>query len=248
MNFISFRILFTLTAFICLALLLTPAYSQEKTTKEIIAEGGAKTKIRPDIATFTFTVEKTDTIQSRSIEKLNKEIDALTKAMFKIGFTSQTFRISDYNISSSMNEEKPKEYTSSNVLKLEFNLDTKLIDQVYNIVQTDSLSDLDISFDTYVSDSLEKKTRQLLVQQAIKDAKANADNIAKALNLKIIGVKNVSRYAPALFDQNKIEIVKFTPPNIAGDTEFRYKTSFDMFQVEEVEIEEKIAIIFVISN
>lgn len=248
MTFRQSKTLLSLIAFVSLTFLFSPAYSQDKNTKEIIAEGGAKTKIRPDIASFSFTVEKTDTIQSKSIEKLNQEVNALTKALFKIGFSHEAIRISDYNVSSSVDDENRKKYTSSNELKLEFNIDTKLVDQVYSIIQTDNLSDIDISFDTQVSDSLEKRTRQLLVQQAIKDAKANADNIAKALNIKIIGVKQVSKYAPALFDQNKTEIVKFTPPQIVGDTDVRYKTSFDKFQVEEVEIEEKIAIIFIISN
>ncbi len=242
------KTLFTLVAILGLTFMQSLAYSQDKNSKEIIAEGGAKAKISPDIAIFNLTVEKTDTIETRAIEKLNKEIEVLTKALSKIGFTAETIRISDYDISSSTNDENQKKYTASNSLRLEFNLNTKLINQVYNIVQTDSLSDLDISFDTHVSDSLEKKTRQKLVQEAIKDAKANADNIAKTLNIKIVGVKQVSKYAPALFDQNKIEIVKFSPPQIVRDTEIKYETSFDKFQVEAIEIEEKITIIFEISK
>jgi uncharacterized protein len=238
----------TLIAFLISTLIISPAYTQDKNTKDIIAEGGARMKISPDIATFTLTVEKTDTVETRAIEKLNQEVEALTKALVKIGFTHEAIRISDFDVSSSVNDENQKKYTSSNALKLELTLDTKLINKIYNVLQTEKLSDLDIAFDTRISDSLEKKTRRLLVQRAIADAKANADNIAKALNIKIVGVKQVSKYAPALFDQNKIEIVKFTPPQIVGDTDIRYNTSFDKFQVEEVEIEEKITIIFEISK
>jgi len=240
--------LLTPITFLSLTFLLSPAYSQNKDSKEIIAEGGAKTKIRPDIVTFTLTVEKTDTVETRAIEELNKGVEALTNALFKIGFTHEAIAISDYEVSSFVNDEHQKRYTSSNALKIEFKLDTKLINQIYNAIQNDNLSDLDISFDTQISDSLEKKTRQLLVQQAIADAKSNADNISKALNIKIIGVKQVSNYAPALFDQNKIELVKFSPPKIIGDTDVRYNSSFDKFQVEEMEIEEKITVIFEISK
>ncbi|WP_460558037.1 hypothetical protein [Ferruginibacter profundus] len=47
---------------------------------------------------------------------------------------------------------------------------------------------------------------------------------------------------------NEISYVRFTPPKNVGDTDIRYNTSFDKFQVEETELEEKITVIYEVSN
>ena len=232
-----------------LTLFSLSAFSQSKNSNEIIAEGGSKIKVRPDLATFTLTVEKTDTIEKNAIKLLNLEIDDLVKSLYKVGFTNKTIKISDYDISSSQNDEEKKKYTASNVLKLEFSLDTRLIDALYKEIQEAGLKDLDISFETKVSDSLEKVTRLKLVQLSIEDAKINANNICKALDLKIVRVKQVLKYKDGIFgNPPEINQIKFTPPKIIGDTQISYNTSFDKFQVEDVELEEKITIVYEISK
>src|SRR6266542_3654751 len=229
-------------------LLFSTLFAQEKNSNEIIAEGGSKRKVRPDLVTFTLTIEKTDTLEKRVLEKLNLEVEDLVKTLYKVGFTNSTIKIADYDISSSLNNNHKKAYTASNVLRLEFGLDTKLINQLYKEIQGATLNDLDISFETKLSDSLEKNTRRILVQQALADAELNANNIAKTLKINIVGVKQVLKYAPGLIDRDKMEIIKFTPPKIVNDEEISYNTSFDKFQVEDVELEEKITIVYEFSK
>jgi hypothetical protein len=45
-----------------------------------------------------------------------------------------------------------------------------------------------------------------------------------------------------------VEIVKFTPPKIVKEEEVKTNTSFDAFQVVDVELDEKITIVYEISN
>jgi uncharacterized protein YggE len=234
-----------------LTFLMSTVYSQTKNTGEIVSEGGSKIKVRPDIAIFSLIVVKSDTIEKNAIENLNIEIDALVKVLYKLGFTSKTIKISGYDISINnyRDDENKKSYTASNSLKLEFNIDTKLIDALFKEIVEAGLSDLEISFDTKLSDRLEKNTRLVLVQQAIEDAKNNANNIAKSLDIKLLSIKQVSKYKEGLFNQTIVsEMVKFTPPKIVGDTQLAYKTSFGKFQVEDVELEEKIIIVYEIAK
>lgn len=237
-----------LLAFLVLTLALTSINAQLKNTNEIVAEGGAKTKVKPDVALFTLTIEKIDIVEKNAIKLLNIEVEELEKSLSKIGFSKKAIKVSDYEIASSIDNQNKKKYTASNTLKVEFNLDNKLIDAFYNEIQEASIQDLDVSFDSKVSDSLEKATRFRLVQLAVEDAKANANNISKALDMKIVGIKQIQKNADGLFDGNKVEMVKFTPPKVIGDTEVKYKTAFDKFQVEDVEMEEKITIVFEISK
>ena len=238
-----------MTLLLGLTFFFSNIYSQSKNDNEIIAEGGSKIKVRPDLAILTLTVEKRDTIEKNAIKMLNLEIDELVKSLYKIGFTNKTIKISDYDISSYQNDNEKKRYTASNILRVEFGLDTKLIDGLYKEIQQAELNDLDISFEAKVSDSLEKITRLKLVQEAIADAKLNATNISKALDIKLIRVKQVLKYKDGILGTPPvINQIKFTPPKVFADTQISYNTSFDKFEVEDVELEEKITIVYEISK
>ncbi len=246
-NTFPFRSTLLLSA---LAIFGLSAFSQSKKLAEITAEGSSRIKIKPDVVTFTLTIEKNDTIEKNVIKILNEEMFSLSKSLEKIGIQNKSIKVSDYRISSSLEDnDKKKIYTATNVLKVQFKLDNKVIDAIYNEIQVKNFKDLDINYETSISDSLEKATRGLLVQLAIEDAKANAINITKKLGLNIIKVKQVYKENARIqsFD-NQISFVKFTPPKLIPDTDISYKTSFDKFQVQETEIDEKITIVYEVTN
>ena len=231
-----------------LTFLFSNLFAQEKSSNEIIVEGGSKIKVKPDVVTFTLTVEKSDTSEDKVLGKLNNEVDNLVTTLHKIGFADTTIKIDDYSVSKSLNRNDRKIYTASNILKLEMNLNTKIINQLYAEIEKSKLSDIEINYETILSQSLEKSTRQLLVQRALMDAESNGNNIAKILNLKISGVKQVSKYVPDVINGHGLGIKDFVPPEIDRDEEKRYITSFINFQVEDVELEEKITIVYEISK
>lgn len=214
---------------------------------EITADGYSKTRVKPDLASLSITIEKQNLIEKTAIKELNEEIEKLQKALFKIGFTEKNIKISEYKISSNKNSDNKKEYSVTNSLSINFSLDNKLIEAFYQEIQNENIKDLDVDFETYLSEELEKASRQKLVQIAIADAKNNADNIAKALNVKIINVKQVSKYT--IRDMSmyamKSDQVKFVRPIAAASAP---RTSFDKFEVVEKELEETISIVYEISK
>jgi uncharacterized protein YggE len=229
-------------------ILALTSFSQSKSSNEIVAEGAAKAKTTPDLAIFTLSVEKRDTIEKNALASLNKTVDQLVKSLTELGFGNENIKIANYDISSSTDDDGRKTYTTSNVLKVNFRIDHKLIDAFYNEIQQAGIQDLDVSFETILSDSLEKASRLKLVQQVIEDAKINAKNISQTLGVRIGKVKQVHKYGADAPYPEKVEMVKFTPPVIKRDTEVRYNTAFDKFQVEDVELEERITIVYEIAN
>lgn len=223
--------------------------AQSKKPADITTEGNAKLKVKPDMVTFTINVERADTVEKNAIRLLNEEMQLLSSSLEKLGFQNKAIKISDYKVSSSnYNEEKPKRYTATNILTLEFRLDNQLIDALYGEIQAKNFTDLDISYETGVSDSLEKAIRKQLVQLAIADAQSNADNITKSLGLTVSKIKQVYKNN----DQNfmlpgKIELTKFTPPKFTSYA-ISFKTTFDRFEVAEIELEEKITIVYEVLN
>lgn len=223
-------------------------FSQTKTGNELVAEGIAKTKIKPDLANFKITVTKQNTIEKTAIKELNQEIEKLQNVLSKLGFTEKNVKISEYKISKDDYQNR-KEFSATNTLSVDFVLDNKRIEGFYQEIQNENLQDVDIEFETQISESLEKTTRQKLVQNAILDAKNNAENIATALNVKLNNVKQVSKYnlRDITYSSIKMDEVKFLKPRVASEM-MNPKTSFDKFEVMEVELEETINIVYEIAN
>lgn len=214
---------------------------------EITAEGYAKTKVKPDIAIFRITVEKSDFVEKIAIKQLNEEVDKFQKLFTKLGFSEKNIKISDYNISNTENNDGKKEYTAHNTLVVEFLLDNKIIEAFYQEIQDQNIADSDVEFETQISENLEKATRQVLLKKAIVEAQSNAENIASALDVKLTAVKQVSKYSMRDFaveaaSYKSSDNIKFDKPKLAA-----YKnpnTSFDKLEVEEKELDETITIVY----
>ena len=221
------------------------SYSQTNTS-EILADGSAITKVTPDVAFFIITVDKKNDSEKNAIRELNTEVQNLQQTLYKLGFTERNIRITSYNISSEENENK-KSYNATNILRIEFPLNNQIIDGFYQEIQLANHKDMDITFGTELSTELEKNTRLKLVETAIEDAKRNAENIAKTLNVKIINVKSVSKFNERVFDNRRFDkssIKTGYAPAVGSPS----KSSFDKFQVEDKELEESINIVFEIGK
>jgi uncharacterized protein YggE len=216
-------------------------FSQTNSGNEIMAEGSSRAKVKPDIANLRITIEKQNLVEKNAIVELNEEIEKLQKTLFKIGFTENHIRISDYKISSNQNNDNKKDYSATNTLSIDFALNNKVIEAFYQEIQNENLKDLDVEFEAKISEELERTIRQKLVQIAIADAKSYAENVANTLNVKIANVKQVSKFSPRNFSASeKVSEMKFDKPMMLSNP----KTSFNKFEVEEKEVEETITIVY----
>lgn len=238
------RSLVCLSAFILLASSLS---AQTQSSNEIITQGSAKLKVKADVASFRFAIEKRDTVESRAIAALNKEANKLIEVLNRLGFRNSDIKISDYDISTSTssynyeNESDPKVYNARNTLSLTFRLDTKTVDAIYQSIEKENVADTDISFDTELSDSLSRITKSRLIQLAIADAKSKAEDIALGLGQKLGKVKTVhhENRMYALYEKNGNYKVSAN-----FDFALTYQTSFVKLEPEEKELEDTVTITF----
>lgn len=219
-------------------------FSQTNNGNEIIAQGSSRAKVKPDSANLRITIEKQNLVEKNAIKELNEEVEKLQKILFKIGFTEKHIKISDYNVRSNQNDENKKEYSATNILSIDFALDNQPIEAFYQEVQNENIKDLDVEFETKISEELDKTVRQELVKVAIADAKNYAENVANTLNVKINNVKQVSKFSPRDFftASEKVSEVAYDKPMAASAP--NPKTSFNKFEVEEKELEETITIVY----
>lgn len=232
--------------FLCFSIF---TFSQNK--NELFSEGDSKIAITPDIAIIDIKIRKTDTIESDVIGKLNKEIEKLNKALLKIGLDSSYIKIDKFdiyayesNIRNYNSHKDNKIYSGTNSLELTFTLNTQLIDAFYRTIQENNFEDLDISFQTKLSEKLEKKSRKKLKQLAVNDAIENAQNIALTLKRKLGNVIKVVSNKDRFFETTDFSMKKFSQNTPIIQDAVLEKTEFDRYQVKQIFLEEKITIVF----
>lgn len=221
--------------------------SQTKFQNEIVANGIAKSKVAPDLATFFIIVSKRNSIEKTAVSELNQEVAKVQKVLLKAGFTEKNIKIADYNITKD-NYNDIKDYQASNSLVVNFPLDNKRIENFYQLLQSENLQDVNVQFSTSISEGLEKKSREDLTQKAITNAKLYAENIARNLNLKLIGIKHVSAngYKETFsgIQADELQFIEMESVTITSSP----ATSFDKYKVAEIKLEEKITIVYEIAN
>ncbi|WP_298221041.1 SIMPL domain-containing protein [Flavobacterium sp.] len=231
--------------FLLLLFLNCSVDAQTNNSNEIVSDGHAVIKIAPDIAILTITVDKDNDSELTAIKDLNTEMQRLQQSLATIGFKKEHIKIAEYTISKDRyNGDEQKKYRATNVLRIVFPLDNRLIDAFYQQVQLANHKDTDVAFDTQLSSELENTIRLKLVAAAIADAKTNADNIAKALNVAIHGVKKVSKYNDRVFEDRSYKKSGLVAAACLVERSPNPKTAFDQLDVEEKELVEDITITF----
>lgn len=83
---------------------------------------------------------------------------------------------------------------------------------------------------------------------AVGDAKNNAENISKTLNINFDYVKQLSKYIERIFNYNlKVDQVKLLKAIIANEM-INDSSSFGKFNIVNIELEEKIIIVYEIDE
>ena len=145
------------------------------------------------------------------------------------------------------------EVTATTIISIELLIDGKLIEKMYQEIQNENLADFTINFEARISATLEKEQRMILVKNAIANAKENALNMANALEIKLLNVKLVSKYA---IDNDLYSIRTITElkhknigaKDVKGEENENPNTLFDKFEVNEIELEETITIVYEIEK
>ena len=235
-NHIILLLLFTATAFAQNAAL----------PGELTVDGKAKVKIAPDIITFTLDVKKEGKAESDALKELNAELDELQKFFAKSGIPVKQVKISGFTVSSAvLKKSAQKVYIASASLFAEMQLDYKLVNDVYMELQSGKYKDVTVSYNTSLSDELDKKTRETLLQEAIADAKQKAERIAKPFGVKISCVKNINKGGGYSRNENGV------PDELEGYIEAgmeQIETIFTKFEVEDYYVEEYINVVFYVKN
>lgn len=230
-----------------LLLTATATFAQQTTKSELAAGGLGKLSVKPDVVKLTLNISKENESEKTALKELNDEVAKLEIFFKKIGLPASNIKIASYSVTEGYRNEKDKQhYVANNSLTIRFKIDNKVLDAFYGELQAGNYKDVYVDYETGLSDELEQKIKAELVTKAIQDAKQNAENIAKALGVKITGVKSVSKFNDR--PMYTVEEVKYKDVGRAAMAVSAPPTAFSRYEVEEEERTETINIIFEISK
>ena len=156
--------------------------------------GSATTKLKPDKVTLTLGVETTNQTADAALNTNSVIMHKLLYALLSVGVKQNETSTSSFSISPNYNYSQGRNtitgFTTTNSLQIEsqsINDTAKWIDtavtaganNVNNVVFT-------------ISDKKLEETKNVLIKEAISNARSKADIAAYALGLKVVGVKSAS--------------------------------------------------------
>jgi uncharacterized protein YggE len=195
------KLIFLTTAFlvICAAVIGPATASDDSSDRVIYVSGNGKVTTDPDLAIISLAVETENadvkTAQQENALRMDTTIDAL-KAL---GLTSDDLATTGYNIysqrdpdmdSSSPWDSKKPYYRVTNTLLVTLK-DINRVGEVIDVTIGSGANRVNyISFT--LSDEKQKELRSQALEDAVLNARADADAVTQAMGLSILGVKEVS--------------------------------------------------------
>jgi len=220
-----------------------------KPAGELTSEGTATKKVKPDIVTLEISVSKQNESEKNALKELNDEVGKLESFFTRTGLPKESITIAEYEINDNYRDDKDKKvYQANNTLKVELKLDNKLLDAFYGELQAGNYKDVSVDYETSLSAGLRKKVSAELVDKAIADAKEKAEAIAKSLGVKISGIRHVSKYGRSgivMVDEVKYRGLEAASMKMDAP---HPPTVFAKYEVQDIEVEEQITIIFDITK
>ena len=226
--------------FICLLATFAIATSAAAAaTTEITASGAGSVSLPPDQATVTAAVESNAPTADAALGQNNTIYERIVAALSKLGIARTDVTLSYYNVNYSA---PPKAGVASGSERYGYNVSRNFAVVVRNIGKTGSVSDACLSAGATsingVSFGLSNTgtARGQATSEAVTQARTNAEQLARAASLRIVGIKSIelggapgvepmfkaTAAAPATqFDQSNVNVtvsvtVVFTAEPLAG--------------------------------
>jgi uncharacterized protein YggE len=208
-------------------------------TTEITASGAGSVSLPPDQATLTAAVETNAATADQALGQNNTIYERIVTALSKLGIARTDITLSYYNVNYNA---PPKTGVASGSERYGYNVSRNFAVIVRNIGKTGSVSDACLAAGATsingVSFGLSNTgtARGQATSQAVTQARTNAEQLARAASLRIVGIKSIelggapgpepmfkaTAAAPATqFDQSNVNVtvsvtVVFTAEPLAG--------------------------------
>ncbi len=153
--------------------------------------GHAEQEFEAEIFTIDIEIRAAARSSGEAITAGKKQTEYFLQTMLdRMEIAPESFFMENYSVSQSYGERP--QYRFSRSVSIKMNADPVLVERMTDLLET--MSDVEFRMDDSLGSLSEKE--QLVLQNAVADARAKADMLASALGQKITGVKSVNYDCP----------------------------------------------------
>jgi uncharacterized protein len=156
--------------------------------------GSATTKLKPDKVLLSLGVETTNHTADAALNTNSLIMNKLLKALLSVGLKQNETSTSAFSISPNYNYSQGRNtitgFTATNSLQIDSSGINDIAKWIDNAIAAGANNVNNVAFT--LSDKKLEETKNLLIKEAISNARSKADIAASALGLKVAGVKSAS--------------------------------------------------------
>jgi uncharacterized protein YggE len=240
------------TTLFALVIIISNAFTQEINEGTLRIIGKAKEVIIPDLATFTFQLDVKEKNQSIAQSKLIQETNKLIEKLQKLGYKKNDIKFLSFNVVEDIDYsgDKPKKlgYSATNEIELSIFYEPVKISQFIDSIGASNFKYFNYTFKLEVSESLKNSTREILIKNAIENAKQSAKAISDNANIDLVRISEID-YRDLVF--NFSAHGDFLPPPPVANYDIRQSDTrlrFENLSLKETEVYEEVVIKWKIKN
>lgn len=199
-------------------------YSVQTNKNDLFTSTGTgKATAMPDIASVSIGVTQKATTVEQAQEKMNQASKKITDAIKALGIEDKYIDTTNYNVNPDYDYsygQRVSGYTATQNMEIKI----KDVEKINKVVDAATKQGANIvgNINFTFSDDLQKKLEEKARIQAVEDAKAKAQSLAKVSGIKLGRLINVDEssyeplraYAPIGYGEAKMDLQSATPSNI----------------------------------
>lgn len=216
--------------------------------------GKSKKVLVPDLANFTFSFDVKDKTQTIAQSKLIKETNKLIDKLQRMGYNKNDIKFLSFNVEDDFeySGDKPKRIgsTAKSEIELAINYDPIKISEFIDSIGSSNFSYLEYTFNLEVSESLKNSTRDILIKNAIDNARQSAKVISESANIQLGEIKNIE-YRDLVFNFSSHGDLLPPPPPSPDMLEIRTSDTrlrFENITLKDTEVYEEVVVTWNIKN
>ncbi len=171
------------------------SFAQPKIPRTIAVQGYGQVSVKPDVANISFNLSSTNINFKKAVDELNSKVNSLSKALKRVGISKDDIHSSNYNINKDFKhnyktgEKTFLGYRVSHTITLQISSDTKSVNKVFGAI-IKGLDDVELNLSFGIKNPEDSK--DLMIANAIKDAKKKADVIASASGVELVRIISIN--------------------------------------------------------
>lgn len=172
----------------------------------LVVNGVAQVTIKPDLAVLNISVSEIKPTMGEAIKALGEKSAHYNTLLKKMGFSKEDIKTTNFAVSANKIFRDiafiDSGYIASQNIRLEFSYNQATLQKIiYEFAKSEKPIAFNFNFE--LSEQLKQEVQSQIIESAVKNAKEKATNIAKATDLRLVEIKNIT-HGHGIFGNNEI--------------------------------------------